>query len=103
MGLGDFEKASTNALKFHFPDVEIKGCWFHFRKAIFKRVVKLGLQQNYRQTEYFDFINRFGALAFIPEDRLDEAIKIIERLKPNDPKCDQLLKYFKSTWLKSTF
>ena len=32
---------------------------------------------------------------------VDEAIKIIEQLKPNDTMCDQLLKYFKSTWLKS--
>ena len=49
-------------------------------------MAKIGLKQNYNQTEYYDLINRFGALAFIPKDRLDEAFKIIERLKPNDPK-----------------
>ena len=34
LALEDFEKGSTNALKYHFPNVEIKGCWFHYRQAV---------------------------------------------------------------------
>ena len=97
--LVDFETAASNALKYHFPDVEIKGSWYHFRQAIMKRVTRLGSRQPYHQTEYAE-LNRLGALAFIPVDLLDDAMQIIERLKPTDTKYDQLLDYFKRTWLK---
>ena len=103
MALGDFETASTNAIKFHFPNVEIKGCWFHFRLAIFKRVVRIGLKAHCRQNEYYNFINKLGALAFVPINRLDEALLLVEQVKPTDPKCDELFEYFKKTWLKSMF
>ena len=42
------------------------------------------MRQNFRQIEYFDFINQIGVLVFISEDRLDGAIKKIEQLKPDD-------------------
>ena len=101
LALGDFEKASTNALKYHFPNVEIKGCWFHYRQAIMKRASKIGLYALYHQEEYCEFLNRLGALALIPENQVEEALQIIESIKPNDPKCDELLHYFKRTWIKS--
>ena len=36
----DYEKAQYNAFKFHFTNAEIKGCWFHFCQAIYKRSVQ---------------------------------------------------------------
>ncbi|CAF0884612.1 unnamed protein product [Brachionus calyciflorus] len=99
--MADFERASTNAVMHHFPNAVIKGCWFHFRQAIFKRVVKIGLKQFYAKTEYNEFINMFGALALVPIDRIQEGLDIIKQVKPNDAKCDQLLSYFENQWLKN--
>lgn len=63
--MADFEKASTNAVKFHFPSVVIKGCWFHYRQAIFRQVVRSGLRQFYGKDEYREFVNLLGAIALI--------------------------------------
>ena len=41
--IGDFEQASRNAFIAVFPSITIISCWFHFTKAIFERVQKLGL------------------------------------------------------------
>ncbi|CAF1006865.1 unnamed protein product, partial [Brachionus calyciflorus] len=72
--MADFEKASTNAMIFYFPSVIIKGCWFHFRQAIFKNSVRIG-----------------------PSGQND----IIREAMPDDPKCAELLKYFERQWLKN--
>ena len=91
LALGDFETASTNAIKFHFPNFEIKGCWFHLRKAIFRRVVRIGLKAHYNQREYGDFVKTLDALAFVPTNRMNEALLLVERVKPDDTKCDDIL------------
>jgi hypothetical protein len=46
--MADFEVAAQKALKHHFPGVRIKGCWFHFRKAIMKKAFSIGIKPLYR-------------------------------------------------------
>ena len=51
----DFEKASKNAIEYHFPNVKVNGCWFHFRQAINRKAVKIGLRQHYAKDDYRKF------------------------------------------------
>lgn len=99
--MADFEKASTLAIKYHFPNVNIKGCWFHYRQAIYRRAVKIGLKQYYGKDEYREFLNIFGALALIPSEKVLEGYEILKKFKPNDEKCDEMMEYFDRIWLKS--
>ena len=101
--MADFEKASTNALIYHFPYVVIKGCWFHFKKAIFKYAVKIGLKQHYAKTDYNVFVNMFGAVALVPIDKVEAGLQIIRETMPEDSKCLQLIYYFEIQWIKSNF
>ncbi|RNA02875.1 Ragulator complex LAMTOR3, partial [Brachionus plicatilis] len=98
----DFEIASINAIKFHFPNVILKGCWFHFRQAVFRNSVKFGLKQHYHKDEYREFINLLGALSLLPLDKVEEGFQKIKSYMPNDPKCDNLYKYFERQWIKNT-
>jgi hypothetical protein len=34
VALTDFEKVARKALRFHFPNITLKGCFFHFKQAI---------------------------------------------------------------------
>ncbi|RNA39184.1 Ragulator complex LAMTOR3 [Brachionus plicatilis] len=70
--MADFEIASINAIKFHFPNVILKGCWFHFRQAVFRNAVKFCLKQHYHNDEYREFINLLGALSLLPLDKIEE-------------------------------
>ncbi|CAF0790833.1 unnamed protein product [Brachionus calyciflorus] len=70
--MADFEKASTIAMQFHFPNIIVKGCWFHFRQAIFRKAVQLGLKNNYHKDNYREFINLLGALSLLPIDKVKE-------------------------------
>ncbi|CAF1152382.1 unnamed protein product, partial [Brachionus calyciflorus] len=97
--MADFERASTNAMIYHFPNVIIKGCWFHFRQAIFKRAVKIRLKQFYAKNEYNLIINILGALSLVPIEKIPDAMKIKKEAIPNDPKCVELVDYFNNQWL----
>ena len=45
--MADFEDASVTAFRQVFGDVNVTGCWFHYARAITKRVRKLGLKDEY--------------------------------------------------------
>ena len=44
--VSDFELAILNAVQFHFPNVQLKGCMFHFTQAIWKNIQLIGKYQN---------------------------------------------------------
>ena len=49
----DYEIAAINAFAQVFPNAEIKGCFFHFDQAIWRRIQAFGLQQRYQNDEEF--------------------------------------------------
>ena len=63
LALGDLEIAAQRALKHHFPGIKIKGCWFHFRKAIMKKAFSIGIKPLYKIESYKNFLGQLGALA----------------------------------------
>ncbi|XP_071105156.1 uncharacterized protein [Haliotis cracherodii] len=44
--LTDFKTAAQNAARLEFPS-QIKGCMFHYRQAIWKGTLRLGLQADF--------------------------------------------------------
>ena len=45
----DFELAATEALKSSFPAANIKGCFFHFAQANWRKIQNLGLAVEYQE------------------------------------------------------
>ena len=41
LGLIDFERAARKALKFHFPSIKLRGCYFHYKQAVGRWVYHL--------------------------------------------------------------
>ena len=52
-GNGDFEKGLRNAAQKIFSSLRLRGCFFHYNQAIFKKVQKLGFQRKYAKSEQF--------------------------------------------------
>ena len=69
----DFECASRNAVCHVFPNVELKGCLFHYAKAIWKKTQEYGLQTQYKDVpDANKLVRRAAALPLLPLDRLED-------------------------------
>ena len=69
--IGDFELAPRKALEDIFPSNTIFACWFHFTKAIYERILKIGLSKLYKTNKTFKkWIQNLMALPFLPEEQI---------------------------------
>ena len=63
----DFEMACINSVGDNFPDTEIKGCFFHFSQAIYRKILEFDYAVQYREDKDFNLaIRLLAALAFAP-------------------------------------
>ena len=66
--LTDFERAAINALSQVFPTVTVKGCSFHFRQAMMRRIQREGLKAAYEVDESAVrvWLRRIMAMTMLP-------------------------------------
>jgi hypothetical protein len=61
----DFEDAIINTVKANFPDIEFYySCWFHFKQALRKRMVELGMISEFLK----EFLKLFDFLTVLDRD-----------------------------------
>ncbi len=84
--------------KLKFPDVASTCDSLSIEKS-----QELGLKQIYEQDlEFVVFVKSITALAFVPQDRVESLFLDLSETFPEDDASDQLLSYFKSTYIKRT-
>jgi hypothetical protein len=60
--MADFETAVHNSIREVFPDINTKGCFFHFNQSIWKKVQATGLQISYRDNDDVKTLVRRAAI-----------------------------------------
>lgn len=77
----DFELATINAIQKYFPQVDVKGCFFHLTKKFWKKIQNVGLKNMYgTDTEFAVHLRMLAALAFVPVNKVVEAYEAIVQL-----------------------
>ena len=103
-GLTDFESAARKALKFNFPGIQLKGCYFHFKQAIGRWIFKHSYKKAYINNLGFKkWFRKLAALACVPLDQINEAFDLIQIDAPGDIEAAPILNYFRKTWLEGQF
>ncbi|XP_071104166.1 uncharacterized protein [Haliotis cracherodii] len=70
----DFEVAAIRALRTEFQGSDIKGCFFHFTQAIWRKTQELGLAVGYRDNPLVEqWIRRAAALPLLPLQQVQDA------------------------------
>ncbi|CAK0830721.1 unnamed protein product, partial [Prorocentrum cordatum] len=94
----DYEKASYQAASAVFHEINIGGCYFHFRAAVHKRVVDLGLSNRYGGNAEFRLrVGKLCALTFLPVDSVADWFETLATEFHNEEL--ELVSHFEKTWV----
>ena len=99
--LCDFEKAEHEAIQQHFPEADIRGCLFHWKQAVRRRLMKL---PDYPSDPVLkEELETLFGLAFVPVgDVVDSWEYLKTNLSPSTvAAAATFLQYFESTWIRS--
>ena len=101
----DFEKAIWAAFSTTMPDLRVRGCWFHWAQAVFRKVKEFGLRAAYvRQYVVRMYIRELMALPNLPANHIEAAFYELKQKCPATPGMDrlhELLNYIERTWITS--
>ena len=104
----DFEAASWNAIRDLIPNIEVKGCLFHFAQAVYRKVKKLHLTNAYLyEIGTRQLCKHLMALPMLPEQHIVDAFHRITKYVVDDEtgglkQLKDLVEYMRSTWIEST-
>ena len=100
----DFESAVHQAYRIVWPNITIKGCYFHFRQANCRWLFLHGYKlSNHTDKEFKLWCRRIGALALIPLARVRDGWELIKASLPTNIDVSPIINYFESTWLNGIF
>ena len=87
----DFEKAVWGALRMCLPVVSVRGCWFHWAQAVYRRVKKYGLRNAYMHQVYIRaYVRELMALPNLPASHIEPAFLEMKVRCPNDDRLHAL-------------
>lgn len=93
----DFEIATMNAIRTLFPNIAVKGCYFHFSQAIWKKGRALNLTKSKVQKRQ---VALSAVLPFLPENQIINVWYYVASQSPDDDNSKKFRKYMLQQWLK---
>lgn len=98
----DFEGSAINAIREVSPTSEIHGCYFHFKKCLWRKVQEIGLTCEYKENEDIRLlIQMCAALAFLKIEDVQDGWVEIHSQAPQNPKLSAFFDYFVEQWLEN--
>ena len=102
--VADLELAMIQAVMAQFSFVSVKGCFFHYAQAIWRKVQTLGLQEEYKSNpDVNEMVSKMLALSLCPIQFVRVSWSSIKSAAPQVHNIDELCKYYKDTWLNGSF
>jgi hypothetical protein len=96
----DFELAAINAISSVFPNAVIKGCYFHFRKAIYRHIQGTPADVLYKNDDDArTLLKSLMALAFVPESDVVEAFEELQECFEKYPDLLPIITYFEDNFI----
>ncbi|KAJ8298556.1 hypothetical protein KUTeg_023899 [Tegillarca granosa] len=97
--VADFEKAAWAAVRQATPGVTVRGCYFHWSQAIWRKVQEDGLQTRYNDDNAtYNIVRKLLALPFLPVQEVRHAFATVTS-SVNDDKVMELVDYMERNWI----
>ncbi|KAK3102567.1 hypothetical protein FSP39_012239 [Pinctada imbricata] len=108
--IADFETPMKTAAVTEFPQARWSGCFFHFCKSIWRRIVKDGLRRPYnRNREFRKCVRKLMALVYLPVALVRQNYLFLRQRATTRlmciryPRLLQLFLYFERNYLNGQF
>lgn len=100
----DYEEGLRLAIKNRWPETRIRGCLWHYKRAIDKKCKNLGMTSFLKKNKHARKVKAMLAnLPLLPEDLLIEGYESIKKFairKRVNRRFAPVFSYFESYWLK---
>lgn len=96
--MADYETALRKAVQKVFPEISVKGCFFHYKKAVLRRIRKLGLENADTPDEIICGLKYASNLALLPQRFINTGILLAESKIGNSPNSTKLSQYLRNQW-----
>ncbi|GLV44634.1 hypothetical protein CBL_20546 [Carabus blaptoides fortunei] len=94
--MADYETALRVAVVGILPGTRLRGCWFHYTKALYKKSVPLHLHNNDRTKK---IVKMAMALPLLPEDQFANGMETLQGLATGNQHLMQFLNYIRRQWI----
>ena len=108
--MSDFKYAIRDTFQTVFENIEIKGCVFHFTKAVLSKVNKGGFKSDYKICPKFTaFVRGICSLPYVPLSRMAEGVRnlyILAKATGDERQmkfCAVLIRYVEKVWINGMF
>lgn len=97
-----FTTGAWAAIRHVFPEVEVKGCVFHWSQSVWRHVQGLGLAPAYMEKrDVWEYIRKLLVLPFLPQNHVRPLFRQLAARADSEP-LRQLTGYIENTWIEST-
>ena len=90
-----------SAAQLAFPQMEIKGCYFHLSQSIIRKVNSVGLKAMYESDIDIKLkLKSLAAICFVPMQDVKAVFNQLAATFPDDDNFNGILSYFCSTYIE---
>ena len=100
------DNAARGPIQASFPSVQLNGCWFHYLKAVFKKIKRLGLLESLKSDQNIKrAVQKVYSLPLLPNESISEGLSVIDgELKKTAGNAifenwNQFIAYMAKQWL----
>lgn len=95
----DFELSSRNAIVKLFPNIEVKGCFYHFSASLRRKAKAIGGMKSQINRRH---VSLCTGLALLPVEDIDDGWSYIINESPNNEFAENFNIYMYNQWLSSS-
>lgn len=98
----DYERAVINAVTEIFPGIEVKGCFYHYNRAIWTKSRNLGIDRS-QDKIIIRMVALSAVLPLLPLEEIMNGWQYIIRNAKDDPETVKFIQYMERQWLREDF